>query len=63
MQISELDELLTVQEVAKYLKVPVSWIYERTRTRQIPVRKIGRHCRIPRDQLLKWIEEQNGCPR
>jgi excisionase family DNA binding protein len=60
MQNTYLDELLTVQEAAEYLKVPTSWIYERTRTRAIPVRKIGRHCRIPRDEFLAWIEQQGN---
>ena len=27
MQITEMDDLLTVQEAADYLKVPKSWIY------------------------------------
>ena len=58
MSITMSDDLLTVQEAAKYLKVPVSWIYERTRTRAIPVRKLGRHVRIPRTALLVWIERE-----
>ena len=52
------DELLTVREAADYLKVPVSWIYQRTRTRAIPVRKLGGHVRIPRGELLAWIEKE-----
>ena len=60
MQVSQLSDLMTVQEAADYLRVPVSWLYERTRTRSIPVRKIGRHCRIPRNEFLAWIEGQQG---
>ena len=37
----ELDELLTVQEAATLLKVAPSWIYERTRLRKMPMRKLG----------------------
>ena len=58
MQPSDLDDLLTVEEVAAYLKVPKSWVYERTRFRAIPVRKIGRHCRIPREEFLEWVNQQ-----
>ena len=57
---AELSDLLTVQDAAKYLRVPVSWVYERTRTRAIPVRKLGRHVRIPRDEFLAWIEDQGA---
>ena len=54
----ELQNLLTVQETADYLRVPVSWVYARTCTRGLPVRKLGRHVRIPRDLLMAWIEKQ-----
>ena len=56
--ISEAGDLLTVKEAADYLKVPLSWIYERTRTRAIPIRKIGRHVRVPRDEFLAWIDRE-----
>ena len=62
MQILELNDLLTVDQVAEYLQVPKSWIYERTRTREIPVRKIGRLVRIPRNELLVWIEREGIDP-
>ena len=51
-------DLLTVDEAAQVLKVPKSWIYARTRTGEIPVRKLGRHVRIPADQLAEWVESQ-----
>ena len=51
-------ELLTVEEAAEYLRVPPGWVYERTRRRTIPLRKLGRHVRIPRKEFLDWIDEQ-----
>ena len=51
-------ELLTPKETAALLKVPISWIYERTRKRTIPVIKLGRHVRIPMDELLVWINQK-----
>jgi len=56
---SETD-LLTVGEVAEYLRVPISWVYERTRKRAIPMWKLGRHIRIPRQELNSWLEEQRA---
>jgi len=55
----ELDELLTVKEAAALLKVAPSWIYERTRLRKIPVRKLGGHVRIPKAELLRWVDAQD----
>jgi excisionase family DNA binding protein len=53
------DELLTVQEAAALLKVAPSWIYERTRLRKMPMRKLGGHVRIPKAELLRWIDTQD----
>lgn len=55
----DLDELLTVQEAAALLKVAPSWIYERTRLRKMPMRKLGGHVRIPKAELLRWIDTQD----
>ena len=60
MEAMTLGDLLTVREAVAYLKVPVSWIYERTRTRAIPVRKIGRHVRTPRNEFLEWVEKEGN---
>ena len=52
------NNLLTVEEAAALLKVPKSWVYERTRTGALPMRRLGaRHIRIPRDELLAWVDE------
>lgn len=53
-----MDEMWTPQELADYLKLPVSWVYERTSKRVIPMRKIGRHVRIPKAEFLAWLEAQ-----
>jgi excisionase family DNA binding protein len=53
------DELLTVSEVAAVLKVPVSWVYERTRrfgTDQIPHFKLGKYLRFRWSTVQKWLE-------
>jgi excisionase family DNA binding protein len=47
-------ELLTPQQAADVLKVPVCFIYERTRKNAIPLRRYGKYVRIPKDELLAW---------
>ncbi len=52
------NDLLTVSEVAEALKVPVSWIYERSRRRgaeRIPHIKLGKYLRFESDAVQKWI--------
>jgi excisionase family DNA binding protein len=54
-------ELMTVSEVATFLKVPVSWVYERTRRRgieRLPHVKLGKYLRFSIPQITKWLEKQ-----
>jgi excisionase family DNA binding protein len=54
-------ELLTVQETAKLLKVPVSWVYGHTRKRSIdplPGYRLGKYWRFREDEVLAWVVRQ-----
>jgi excisionase family DNA binding protein len=56
---SEPEALLTIQEVADFLKVPVSWVYARTRRRGIdrfPHLKVGKYVRFKRSEVEKFLE-------
>ena len=56
-------DLLTVQEVAKKLRVPVSWVYERTRRRGIekmPHLKLGKYLRFRYSEIHEWINKQRN---
>jgi excisionase family DNA binding protein len=55
----ELAELLTLDEVVTWLRVPRSWVYERTRKGQIPHVKLGKYLRFPRQALTEWLGAQN----
>ena len=53
------EELLTVSDVAGALKVPVSWVYERTRLSgadQIPHFKLGKYLRFRWSAIQEWLE-------
>ncbi len=56
-----MDELLTVKEVAQWLKVPPSWIYERTRRRgegRLPFIKLGKYLRFEAAAVKVYLERQ-----
>jgi len=56
------DELLTVSEIASALKVPVSWVYERTRRSggdRIPHIKLGKYLRFRWAAVRQWLESLN----
>jgi excisionase family DNA binding protein len=57
------DELLTVAEIAARLKVPTSWVYERTRLRGIarmPHFKLGKYLRFSEREVWEWLERTRG---
>ena len=54
-----MDELLTVDEVAQLLKVPKSWVYERTRRRgadRLSVIKLGKYVRFEKSAIKALLE-------
>jgi excisionase family DNA binding protein len=60
-EMQDRGQLLTVQEVANLLHVPVSWVYERTRRRgtgQLPHVKLGKYLRFEESTVTEFIREQ-----
>ena len=55
----ENQELLTIEEMADFLKVKKSWLYFRcmsTGANSIPRVKIGKYLRFKKESVLSWIE-------
>ncbi len=58
--------LLTPQQLAERLAVPVSWIREKTRERArvrdddpLPVIRLGKYVRFDWNQVLEWLKRQS----
>lgn len=45
------DSLLTVDELASYLKVKKSWIYQKVHANEIKYHKVGNHLRFKRSEI------------
>jgi excisionase family DNA binding protein len=57
----ESTRLLTVEEVASLLHVPVSWVYGRTRKKsleRLPGYRLGKYWRFREDEIYAWVEDQ-----
>jgi excisionase family DNA binding protein len=54
------DPLLTIPEVARYLKISKSKLYSLVSKEEIPHLKIGRNVRIRHKDLQAWIEKQTN---
>jgi len=62
------NDILTPEEVAARLKVPESWVYEKTRARcrnPMPCLRLGRYIRFDWNAVITWLtaastQEQNA---
>ena len=53
------QNLIGINEMAKKLDVPVSWVYSRTRTNEIPHLKVGKYVKFDETKVWEWLERQN----
>jgi excisionase family DNA binding protein len=53
-------EILTVMEVAKFLRVPKSTVYKLARVGELPASKIGKHWRFLRRDIHEWMHSRSG---
>ena len=60
------DELLTVNDAARFLHVTVSWVYEHTRDDaedRLPFVKLGKYARFDRTDLRAFIDAKRQAAR
>ncbi len=56
------EDYLTPQELADILKVPLSWVYSRSRQKgknTIPKIRAGRYLRFLRTEVVGWLEQRS----
>ena len=53
-------DVLTIEELADYLKIPKSTIYKLVREGKAPCQKVGRHWRFHRSAIEAWLKERGG---
>ncbi|MBN1935287.1 MAG: helix-turn-helix domain-containing protein [Anaerolineae bacterium] len=54
------NDMLTIAQVAKYLKLHELTVRRLAREGELPAFKVGRQWRVKRDLLEKWIGERSG---
>ncbi len=52
------NSVMTIDEVADYLKMKVVTIYKHAQVGKIPAFKVGSKWRFKRETIDKWIEKQ-----
>src|SRR5205809_8076448 len=56
-------EILTIKDVAAYLKLPVSTVYRLAERRELPGHKVGRQWRFHKSILDEWFRQHAATVR
>jgi excisionase family DNA binding protein len=54
------SEFLTAEEVAEYLRLPLSTVYKLVQDKRLPGFKVGKHWRFRKETIQRWIVEKEG---
>jgi excisionase family DNA binding protein len=57
-----METILTIPEVAKYLKLSKSKVYYLVKRNELPHIRIGRNVRVLETDLLVWIQKKRNSP-
>ena len=55
-----IEPIMTIKDVALYLKLNERTIYRMATSAKIPAFKVGTSWRFKREDLEKWVEEQKN---
>lgn len=59
MSIKADSDILTIPEIATYLKLPISTVYRLVERREIPGHKVGRQWRFQRSVINEWLRRRS----
>ena len=54
--INNQEEIFDVKGLAKFLKVPESWIYDKVRFGELPHHKVGHYTRFLKSEIMEWLK-------
>ena len=54
------DQILTVKEVAEYLKINERTVYRMATANKLPAFKVGGSWRFKQAEIERWIKEQSN---
>jgi len=53
-----MDQLMTIDEVAAYMRVSRFTVYRLAKEQAIPASKIGRQWRFHKEEIDQWVRDQ-----
>ena len=58
----KIDAVMTIAELAEYLKVSKSTLYKLVQEGKVPGQKVGRHWRFRKETIDHWLDETSLDP-
>ncbi len=55
-----MNQLMTIDEVAAYMRVSRFTVYRLAKGRSMPATRIGRQWRFQKEEIDRWMREQYG---
>jgi excisionase family DNA binding protein len=52
------SEFLNAEEVAEYLRLPLSTVYKLVQDKRLPGFKVGKHWRFRKETIIQWTKDQ-----
>lgn len=52
------NDVLTIDELSKYLKVSKSTLYKLAQEGNVPAQKVGKHWRFHKDAVDRWLKKE-----
>ncbi len=56
----EVDTVMTIEDLAGYLKLSKSTLYKLAQEGKVPGQKVGRHWRFHREVIDNWLGKRAG---
>ena len=54
------EDILTIDQTGKFLKVGKSTLYKMARTGKTPASKVGREWRFVKSDIIRWIKQSSN---
>ncbi len=59
---SQPESVLTIDDLAAYLKVSKSTLYKLAQGGKVPGQKVGKHWRFRKETIDQWLDKTNDLP-
>jgi excisionase family DNA binding protein len=54
------EQVMTIEELAVYLKIPKSTLYKLVQEGRIPAQKLGKQWRFGKAAINRWLDSEQG---